>query len=108
MEASAATADDDPYVPIYISSDEDDGNAQAYFAESYSPEEIEIQEAILLSLDRSRAPAAIASSSASPSSRPAGVTEPLETPPDLKGKRQISSEGNSSLANESRFFIPHT
>ncbi|CAL5081473.1 unnamed protein product [Urochloa decumbens] len=95
--AAAAAADGDPYVPIYISSDEEeDGYAQAYFAQSYSPEEIEIQEAILLSLDPSRAPAATAaasSSSASPSSsRPTGVSNPPEPPPDRKGKRQISSE----------------
>ncbi|CAN6213226.1 unnamed protein product [Urochloa humidicola] len=49
MEATAASGD--PYVPIYISSDEEDGYAQTYFTQSYSPEEIEIQEAILLSLD---------------------------------------------------------
>ncbi|KAG2635081.1 probable E3 ubiquitin-protein ligase RNF144A-B [Panicum virgatum] len=91
----AAAADGDPYVPIYISSDEEDGQAHAYFAQSYSPEEIEIQEAILLSLDPSRAPAATAtaSSSAPPSSsRPTGVSNPREPPPDRKGKRQISSE----------------
>ena len=93
----AAAADGDPYVPIYISSDEEDGQAHAYFAQSYSPEEIEIQETILLSLDPSRAPAATASSSASlSSSRPTGVSNPREPSPDRKGKRQISSEGTCS------------
>ena len=95
----AAAADGDPYVPIYISSDEEDGQAHAYFAQSYSPEEIEIQEAILLSLDPSRAPAATATASSSApasSSRPTGVSNPREPSPDQKGKRQISSEGTCS------------
>ncbi|OEL31104.1 hypothetical protein BAE44_0007875 [Dichanthelium oligosanthes] len=102
----AAAADGDPYVPIYISSDEEDGHAHAYFAESYSLEEIKIQEAILLSLDPSRATAAAAataSSSASPSSsRPTGVSSPREPPLDRKGKRQISSEDGSSDRKKKR------
>lgn len=99
MEAAAA-ADGDPYMPIYISSDEEDGNAHTYFVESCSPEEIEIQEAILLSLDPSRRPEAVTSSSAPPSSsRPAGVSNPQQSPPDRKGKRQISSEGTYPLSN---------
>ncbi|KAF8769041.1 hypothetical protein HU200_006994 [Digitaria exilis] len=102
MEAAAA-ADGDPYLPIYISSDEEDGHAQAYFTESYSPEEIEIQEAILLSLDPSRGPDAITSSSASPSSsRAIGVSNPRDPPPDRKGKRQISSEDGSSGHRKTR------
>jgi E3 ubiquitin-protein ligase RNF144 len=98
MEASAVGAAD-PYFPIYISSDEEDGHA--YFTESYSPEEVQIQEAILLSLDTSRAQTAT-TCSASFSSHPAGASStskvdtsatPKETPLDRKGKRKLQLEG---------------
>lgn len=98
MEASASAAD--PHCSIYISSDEDD--SRAFLAASYSAEEIQIQQAILLSLDSSRAPTTtLSSSSSSPaapssSSHPAGVftsqESAEESPPDGKGKRKLSSE----------------
>ncbi|KAL5201233.1 hypothetical protein ABZP36_035587 [Zizania latifolia] len=98
MEASAATADG-AHFPIRISSDEGDG--RALLAGSYSPEEIQIQRAILLSLDSFRAPDSATDSSASPlaspsasSSRPGGVAASKEPSslPDRKGKRKLSSE----------------
>ncbi|KAG8050182.1 hypothetical protein GUJ93_ZPchr0009g2144 [Zizania palustris] len=98
MEASAAAAGD-AHFPIYISSDEDEG--RALFSGSYSPEEIQIQRAILLSLDSFRPPDTTTHSSASSSfpppvstSRPSGVSTSVEPPrlPDRKGKRTLSSE----------------
>ncbi|KAL6656022.1 hypothetical protein ACP70R_006848 [Stipagrostis hirtigluma subsp. patula] len=83
--ASAASTADDPYFPIYISSDEED--EQVYFDSSYSSEQIQMQEAIILSLDYSRAPLIGPSSSL-----PSGVATAEETPPDRKGKRKLSSE----------------
>jgi E3 ubiquitin-protein ligase RNF144 len=104
MEASAVGAAD-PYFPIYISSDEEDGHA--YFTESYSPEEVQIQEAILLSLDTSRAQTATACS-ASFSSHPAGAssTSKVDTSATPKGnsfgsqrKAQASTRRYLSLSN---------
>jgi E3 ubiquitin-protein ligase RNF144 len=95
MEAPAAA--DDTYFPIDISDDEDNGF-------SYNAEEIQIQEAILLSIDSSRAPTTIPSYSSSASSpvSPSGpdVAGPSgesaeESPRDRKGKRKLSSEGNT-------------
>jgi E3 ubiquitin-protein ligase RNF144 len=98
MEATA-TADDTDF-PVYISDEEED--SLSILGASYNAEEIQIQEAILLSIDSSRAPTAAPSSSSSASSPvpPAGpdVAGPSgesteESPRDRKGKRQLSSEG---------------
>ncbi|KAL6656018.1 hypothetical protein ACP70R_006844 [Stipagrostis hirtigluma subsp. patula] len=102
MEASGAGAAGAPYSPIYVSSDEDD--VQIYFASSHSPDLIQMQEAILLSLDCSRAPvpgpfsvSISSSASATPSSSlPSGVPTAQESPPDCKGKRKLSPEEDSS------------
>lgn len=112
MEASAASAVD-PYFPIYISSNEEDGHA--YFAESYNPEEVQIQEAILLSLDTSRAQTATACAAPS-SSHPAVASSnpkadtsptPTETPLDRKGKRKLQLEGTChSRIEHLNFSIP--
>ncbi|KAF0911428.1 hypothetical protein E2562_008303 [Oryza meyeriana var. granulata] len=99
METSSAAADG-THLPVNISSDDED-EGRILFIGSYSPEEIQIQQAILLSLYPSRAADAVhssASSSASPStssSRPSGGASTSEEPfplPDRKGKRKLSSE----------------
>ncbi|KAM0853759.1 hypothetical protein ACQ4PT_050875 [Festuca glaucescens] len=76
MAASATT--DDPSFPIYISSDDDDDNDIAVLGSSSSPEEIQIQQAILLSMDSSASP--------SPSGTDVARTS-KESIPDRKGKR---------------------
>ncbi|KAJ1289697.1 hypothetical protein BS78_02G184500 [Paspalum vaginatum] len=87
MEAYAAA---ERHFPIYVSSDEEDGHV--YSDEFYIPEEVQIQEAIFLSLESSRASAATASSASS--SRPAGASRsPQETSPGREGKRKIPPEG---------------
>jgi E3 ubiquitin-protein ligase RNF144 len=103
MEASATGAAD-PHFPIYISSDEEDGHA--YFTESYSPEEVQIQQTILLSLYTSRAQTAVACSASSSyptgaSSTPKAGTSsiPKETPIDHKGKRKLKLEGTCHISN---------
>jgi hypothetical protein len=70
-------------IPIYISSDEND---------PYSPEDLEIQEAIVLSLDSSGAATAASASSTN-------AFTALETPPDRKGKRKLQSEGTLIHSN---------
>ncbi|KAM0871678.1 hypothetical protein ACQ4PT_039225 [Festuca glaucescens] len=72
MAASATT--DDPSLPIYISSDDDDDIS--VLGTSSGAEEIQIQQAILLSID----------SSASPSGTDVARTS-KESIPDRKGKR---------------------
>lgn len=98
MEAPATA--DDSHFPIYISDNEDDG--LSILGASYNAEEIQIQEAILLSIDSSRAPTTIPSFSSSASSplSPSGadVAGPSgesteESPRDRKGKRKLSPEG---------------
>jgi E3 ubiquitin-protein ligase RNF144 len=103
MEASATGAAD-PHFPIYISSDEEDGHA--YFTESYSPEEVQIQQTILLSLYTSRAQTAAACSASSSyptgaSSTPKAGTSstPKETPIDHKRKRKLKLEGTCHISN---------
>ncbi|XP_003578130.1 E3 ubiquitin-protein ligase RNF144A isoform X2 [Brachypodium distachyon] len=100
MEAPAIA--EDPYFPIYISSDEDDGIS--FIGPSYNPEAIQIQEAILLSIDSSRAPSAIASSSSpsGPSSAGTSGESAHESPPDRKGKRKLSSEDDPSDSRKRR------
>ncbi|NP_001168224.1 putative RING zinc finger domain superfamily protein [Zea mays] len=100
MEASATGAAD-PHFPIYISSDEEDGHA--YFIESYSPEEVQIQQTILLSLYTSRAQTAAACSASSSyptgaSSTPKAGTSstPKETPIDHKRKRKLKLEDDTN------------
>jgi E3 ubiquitin-protein ligase RNF144 len=78
--AAAAGAGGASHIPIYISSGDDD---------PYSPDDVEIQEAILLSLNSSCA------TTASASSAHTDVSIVLETPPDCKGKRKRSLEGTS-------------
>ncbi|XP_037441523.1 probable E3 ubiquitin-protein ligase RNF144A-B isoform X1 [Triticum dicoccoides] len=93
MEAQAAAAD--PHFPIYVSSEEDDGIT--FLGDSFDPEEMQIQEAILLSIDSSRAPTAIptssfASSSASPFGPDVAGTSGKsteESPRDRKRKRKL-------------------
>lgn len=84
---AAASAGGASHIPIYIVSDEDD--ERAAFDGSYSPDDVEIQEAILLSLNSSCA------TTASASSAHTDVSIVLETPPDCKGKRKRSLEGTS-------------
>ncbi|GJM98797.1 hypothetical protein PR202_ga15836 [Eleusine coracana subsp. coracana] len=88
MEASnaAAAAGGGLHNPIYISSDEDDERTP--FDDFYSPDDVEIQEAILRSLDSTRV--AITASASSPHTN---VSAALETPPDCKGKCKLPSEG---------------
>ncbi|KAM3257711.1 hypothetical protein ACQJBY_049808 [Aegilops geniculata] len=81
MAASATT--DGPSFPIYISSDEEED--VAVLGSSSSPEEIQIQQAILLSIGLSRDPTGIPSSSASLSGTDVDMT-------DRKGKRKLRSE----------------
>lgn len=92
MESSNAGAS---HIPIYISSDEEDECAPFYDPDS--PEDIEIQEAILLSIDSSRTATAAASAFASTSSARPSVCTTLETPPDHKGKRKLSPEGTLTI-----------
>jgi E3 ubiquitin-protein ligase RNF144 len=83
---------------IYVSSDDEEDETRVLLAESYSAEEIQIQQAILLSLDPS-SDADAAHSSAS-SSRPSGAASTSDEPsslPDRKGKRKLSSEGTRHL-----------
>ena len=99
MEAPATA--DDTHFPIYISDGEDAG--LSFLGESYNAEEIQIQEAILLSIDSSRAPTTIPSSSSSASSPvspsgadvvgPSGGESTEDSPIDRKGKRKLSPEG---------------
>uniref|UniRef100_A0A0E0ESA3 RBR-type E3 ubiquitin transferase n=1 Tax=Oryza meridionalis TaxID=40149 RepID=A0A0E0ESA3_9ORYZ len=93
METSAAAAGGAHL--IYVSSDDEEDETRVLLAESYSAEEIQIQQAILLSLDPS-SDADAAHSSAS-SSRPSGAASTSDEPsslPDRKGKRKrkLSSE----------------
>lgn len=96
MENSAAAAGGANV--IYISSDDEDEEIRILSADPYSPEEIQIQEVILLSLDYSRAAAAdadTAQSSAS-SSHPSAAASTFGEPsslPDHKGKSKLLSEG---------------
>lgn len=92
MEASNAGAS---HIPIYISSDEDDDHAPFY--DPYILEDIEIQQAILLSLDSPGTATAAASASASTSSPRPNVCTTLESPPDQKGKRKLSPEGTLTI-----------
>ncbi|KAF0911430.1 hypothetical protein E2562_008305 [Oryza meyeriana var. granulata] len=89
METSAAAAADGARLPIYISSDDEDED-HVLFVGSYSSGEIQIQQAILRSLDSSRA-ADAAHSSAPPSGGASTSGEPSSLP-DPKGKRKLSSE----------------
>jgi hypothetical protein len=73
MEASNAAAGGASHIPIYISSDEDD--------------DVETQEAILLSICSSGA------ASTSTSSPRTYVSNVGETPHDRKGKRKLQTEG---------------
>ncbi|CAM0951404.1 unnamed protein product [Alopecurus aequalis] len=107
MEAPATA--DDSYFPIYISDNEDDG--LSILGASYNAEEIQIQEAILLSIDSSRAPttnppsSSSASSPVSPSgadvSGPSGESTE-ESLRDRKGKRKLSSEDEPSDSRKRR------
>jgi hypothetical protein len=72
MEASNAAAGGASHIPIYISDEDDD---------------VETQEAILLSICSSRA------ASASTSSPRTDVSTVGETPPGRKGKLKLQSEG---------------
>ncbi|GJN33989.1 hypothetical protein PR202_gb22620 [Eleusine coracana subsp. coracana] len=74
MEASnaAATAGGGSHNPIYISSDEDDERAP--FDDFYGPDDVEIQEAILRSLDSTRV--AITASASSPHTNTRRSTDP--------------------------------
>uniref|UniRef100_A0ACD5Y216 Uncharacterized protein n=1 Tax=Avena sativa TaxID=4498 RepID=A0ACD5Y216_AVESA len=89
MAASAATSGV-PFIPIDISSDEDD--EVTVLGSSRSPEEIQIQQAILLSIDSSRDPTTIPSSSSSASPFPSGTSGARtseESIPDRKGDREL-------------------
>jgi E3 ubiquitin-protein ligase RNF144 len=68
---AASTTTDDPSFPIYISSDEDDDIA--ILGTSSGSDEIQIQKAILLSID--------------PSASPSATRTSKESIPDRKGKR---------------------
>ncbi|GJN33987.1 hypothetical protein PR202_gb22618 [Eleusine coracana subsp. coracana] len=97
MEASnaAAAAGGDSHNPIYISSDEDDERAP--FDDFSGPDDVEIQEAILRSLDSTRV--AITASASSPHTN---VSAALETPPDRKGKSKLPSEDSPSNSKKKR------
>ncbi|KAF2916219.1 hypothetical protein DAI22_09g101500 [Oryza sativa Japonica Group] len=105
MENSAAAAGGANV--IYISSDDEDEEIRILSADPYSPEEIQIQEVILLSLDYSRAAAAdadTAQSSAS-SSRPSAAASTFGEPsslPDRKGKSKLLSEDGPSESTTTR------
>jgi E3 ubiquitin-protein ligase RNF144 len=86
---AAASAGGASHIPIYIVSDEDD--ERAAFDGSYSPDDVEVQEAILLSLNASCATTA--------SSAHTDVSIVLETPPDCKGKRKQPWEGTHINSN---------
>ncbi|XP_040383564.1 probable E3 ubiquitin-protein ligase RNF144A-B isoform X2 [Oryza brachyantha] len=103
--AAAAAAADGALLPIYISSDDED-EGRILFLDSYSTEEIQIQEALLLSLHSSRA-ADTAHSSASPSGPSVASTSGGREPSPLpdrkgKGKRKLSSEGVPSESTRKR------
>ncbi|GJM98794.1 hypothetical protein PR202_ga15833 [Eleusine coracana subsp. coracana] len=96
---AAAVAGAGSRIPIYVSSDDDEDEG-APSDDYYSSEDIEIQEAILLSLDSSHAATAAFASSSSP--RP-NVCKAQETPPDHKGKRKLSpKEDNPSNSKKKR------
>ncbi|KAL6846159.1 hypothetical protein ACP4OV_023607 [Aristida adscensionis] len=118
--AAAAASSDGSYFPIYVSSEDEDD--QMHLNSSYSIEQIQIQEALLLSLHYSRAPLtapssalfpASASASATPSSSlPSGVPAVEEPTPDSKGKRKVSPEvdgqanAKKKRSNRNRFNCP--
>ncbi|CAM0951391.1 unnamed protein product [Alopecurus aequalis] len=89
MAATATATADDPLIPIYISSDEDD--EVTVLGSSHSREEIQIQQAILLSIDSSRDPTTIPSSSSASRfpSGTAGAGTSEESIPDRKGNREL-------------------
>lgn len=89
MAASATGTAHDPSIPIYISSDEDD--EVTVLGSSRSREELQIQQAILLSIDSSRDPTAIPSSpSASPfPSGTAGAGISKDSIPNRKDNREL-------------------
>ncbi|KAL6846158.1 hypothetical protein ACP4OV_023606 [Aristida adscensionis] len=94
--AAAAAGGGNPYSPIDVSSDEED--EVVYLASSYNPKLIQIQEAIILSVDDddgddSRAPVSASSSApANPSSLPSGAPAAQEPPIVRKGKHKLPSE----------------
>lgn len=83
--ATATATAHDPSIPIYISSDEDD--EVTVLGSSRSREELQIQQAILLSIDSSRDPTAIPSSS-SASPFPSG-TAGADSIPDRRDNREL-------------------
>ncbi|XP_037431095.1 probable E3 ubiquitin-protein ligase RNF144A-B [Triticum dicoccoides] len=83
--AAAAAKADNPFCPIDISSDEDD--EVTVLGSSSSREEMQIQQAILLSLDPSRDQATAPSSSGT-----AVAGTPEGSIPDRKGRRKLRSE----------------
>ncbi|KAK3130077.1 hypothetical protein QOZ80_6BG0488610 [Eleusine coracana subsp. coracana] len=91
---AAAVAGAGSRIPIYVSSDDEDEGAPS--DDYYSSEDIEIQEAILLSLDSSHAATAAAFAFASTSSPRPNVCKAQDTPPDHKGKRKLSPKDNPS------------
>ncbi|CAM0951392.1 unnamed protein product [Alopecurus aequalis] len=88
MAASPTT--NNPSFHIYISSDDEDDEI-TFVGASGNPEEIQIQQAILLSIDSMRDPTTIPSSSASPSGTNVARTS-KESIPDRKGKRRVGTE----------------
>uniref|UniRef100_A0A0E0M1B1 RBR-type E3 ubiquitin transferase n=1 Tax=Oryza punctata TaxID=4537 RepID=A0A0E0M1B1_ORYPU len=93
MESSAAAAAGGVEV-IYISSDDEDEEICILSADPYSPAEIQIQEAILLSLDSSGAAATDTAHSSASSSHP--------SLPDRKGKSKLLSEGDGPSESMTR------